>query len=185
MSLFASLVSQLKTREPLPPLVPERVWNNEISQQVAAADDATLLGNSNIPSTRKEACRAGLLLWNDDLDASHNIAQNIEDATGSYWHAIMHRREGDYSNSIYWWRRTGEHPAFASVHQAVLQKLQSESSADAQSFVATLQRAGRWQPDDFVKACERAQNSADDTWLRRAQVAEIEALIDWCQGDNP
>jgi hypothetical protein len=94
MSLFASLRSQLQSREPLPPLVPTGVWNNEISQQIAAADDATLFGN-NVSSTRTDACRAGLLLWNDDLDASHTIAQDIEDVTGSYWHAIMHRREGD------------------------------------------------------------------------------------------
>jgi hypothetical protein len=184
MSLFVSFITQLQNRSPLPPLVANAVWNKEISQQVDAADDATLLGDSNIPSTRKEACRAGLLLWNDDLNASHSIAQNIEDATGSYWHAIVHRREGDYANSIYWWRRTGEHPAFAAVYKAVLKTLQNESDADAQSFMAAMQRAKRWQPIEFVKACERAQKPADDTWLRRAQVAEIEALLNWCCGNN-
>ena len=185
MPLIDALVQQLQNREPPPPLVPGGVWSNEISQQVAAANDTTLLGKTNIPSTRTDACRAGILLWNDDLDASHNIAQNLEDATGSYWHAIMHRREGDYSNSIYWWRRTGEHPAFALVYEAVLKSLQSEPSAEARAFVATLQQAGRWQPIEFVKACERAQSHADDTWLRRVQAAEVEALLDWCRSGNP
>jgi hypothetical protein len=138
MSLFDSLVQQLQNREPLPALVPRQVWNNEISQQVTTADDNTLFDSDSVASTRGDACRAGLLLWNDDLDASHSIAQDIEDATGSYWHAIMHRREGDYSNANYWWRRTGEHPAFGKVHDAVLATLQSETNNDAQAF------AGNW-----------------------------------------
>jgi hypothetical protein len=50
--------------------------------------------------------------------------------------------------------------------------------------VTTLQQAGRWQPIEFVKACERAQKQADDIWLRRVQVAEVEALLDWCRGNN-
>src|SRR3954447_17397484 len=39
---------------------------------------------------------AGLLLWHDCLDRSHEISQSISSESGSYWHAIMHRREGDF-----------------------------------------------------------------------------------------
>jgi hypothetical protein len=184
MTLFDSLTQQLQNREPLPALVPNQPWNSKISQQVATADNVTLFGSASTTSTRGDACRAGLLLWNDDLDASHTIAQDLDDATGSYWHAIMHRREGDYSNSNYWWRRTATHPAFASVHEAVLNTLQSDTDEDAQAFVARLRSAGGWQPIEFVACCERAPSRTDDTWLRRAQVAEIKALLDWCRGDN-
>ena len=38
--------------------------------------------------------QAALWLYADDLDRSHRICQQIEDATGSFWHGIMHRREG-------------------------------------------------------------------------------------------
>jgi hypothetical protein len=57
------------------------------------------------------ACLSGLWLRFDFLDESHTISQEIETPTGSFWHAIMHRREGDFGNSKYWWRRVGKHPA--------------------------------------------------------------------------
>lgn len=60
----------------------------------------------------KESLAAGLWLYIDDLDRSHKISQRHEDdPTFCYWHAIMHRREGDFSNSLYWFGRTGDHPA--------------------------------------------------------------------------
>ena len=58
---------------------------------------------------------AALWLYVDELDRSHEISQNIKDATGSYWHGIMHRREGDFSNSHYWFTRAGIHPAMLAL----------------------------------------------------------------------
>src|SRR5277367_1162697 len=40
-----------------------------------------------------KAMLAGLWLWHDWLDQSHEISQSLHSATGSFWHAIMHRRE--------------------------------------------------------------------------------------------
>lgn len=162
---FQDIANRLRNREPLPPLYPTEVWDAELSaqiQQAAHLDDAG---------------RAGLLLWNDDLDASHTISQGISDATGSFWHAIMHQREGDAGNSKYWWRRTGTHPAFGAVQQAVLAALRDENDASAKTFAAELQRAGTWLPERFVDACAAQR---DDGWLLRVQVAEIETLLNWC-----
>ena len=58
---------------------------------------------------------AGLWLYVDELDTSHTVSQAIDNPTGSYWHGIMHRREGDFSNSHYWFRKVGNHPAMAQV----------------------------------------------------------------------
>jgi len=58
---------------------------------------------------------AGLWLYVDDLDRSHTISQGIDTPTGAFWHGIMHRREGDFSNSHYWFRQVGEHPAFENI----------------------------------------------------------------------
>lgn len=59
--------------------------------------------------------KAALWLYVDELDRSHRQAQQIEDQTGSYWHGIMHRREGDFSNSHYWFDKVGQHPAMALI----------------------------------------------------------------------
>lgn len=48
------------------------------------------------------------LVQSGDLDAGHRIAQTYEgDPLADTLHAIIHRRDGDYSNSMYWWSRVG------------------------------------------------------------------------------
>jgi hypothetical protein len=54
------------------------------------------------------ALQAALWLYVDDLERSHAISQNIEGPVGAYWHGIMHRREGDFWNSKYWFRQAGK-----------------------------------------------------------------------------
>jgi len=61
------------------------------------------------------ALEAGLWLYVDELGRSHRVSQSIDDTTGSFWHGIMHRREGDFSNSHYWFRKVGDHPAMATI----------------------------------------------------------------------
>src|ERR1700733_10019050 len=62
------------------------------------------------------AMLAGLWLWHDGLEESHAISQGLHSATGSFWHAIMHRREGDFSNSKYWYARCRTHPILAAMN---------------------------------------------------------------------
>ena len=59
--------------------------------------------------------KAALYLRHGFLDESHKISQHVETANGSYWHAIMRRKEGDFSNAKYWYRRVGQHPVFATL----------------------------------------------------------------------
>ena len=61
------------------------------------------------------ALASALWLYIDELDRSHTVSQGIDDSTGSFWHGIMHRREGDFSNSHYWFNKVGEHPAMVQV----------------------------------------------------------------------
>ena len=47
-------------------------------------------------------------LWHDangDWDAAHQVAQDIDDETGAWIHAYLHRKEGDLANAGYWYRR--------------------------------------------------------------------------------
>lgn len=166
--MLDQLITKFQARQPLPPLFPTQIWDVELSREI-----------HNAPLEELSATvRAGLLLWNDDLEASHNISQGIHTPTGSFWHAIMHRREGDASNSLYWWNRTGHHAAFDALYQAILPALEKETDKPAQDFAATLRRAGTWRPDEFVGRCQRAGDN--DQWLRRVQVIEMATLLRWC-----
>ncbi|MFG0248016.1 MAG: hypothetical protein ACF8OB_03945 [Phycisphaeraceae bacterium JB051] len=72
---------------------------SKLVQQLIA--DPTVAANPKL-------CSA-LWLYVDELDLSHTISQNLKDADGSYWHGIMHRREGDFGNSHYWFHNVGRH----------------------------------------------------------------------------
>ncbi len=53
-------------------------------------------------------------MWQDakgNWSGAHAIAQAIEDQTGSWIHAYLHRKEGDLRNASYWYRCAGRSPA--------------------------------------------------------------------------
>ena len=92
--------------------------------------------------------KCGLWLLAGDLDASHDISQTVETSDASFWHAIMHRREGDFSNAKYWFRRVGQHP--------VLMQLGDTDYQDAFSFVDRCETAIQTGGDEIDK-CESLQ----------------------------
>jgi hypothetical protein len=52
-----------------------------------------------------------LALWHDakgNWAGAHEVAQNIEGATGAWIHAYLHRKEGDLGNAGYWYRRANK-----------------------------------------------------------------------------
>jgi hypothetical protein len=106
-----------------------------------------------------ECCLSGVWLLHDFLDESHTISQGIDTTSGSYWHAIMHRREGDFSNAKYWFRRVGRHP--------VLEELGVE-----------------FDPFEFVDRCEAAVRgkSGEREACLDLQQREWELLFDFCYG---
>lgn len=71
------------------------------------------LGDPEIAS--KPSVAAGLWLYADDLESAHEVCQASGAPTCSMWHAILHRREGDFSNAAYWLHRAGAHPALKSI----------------------------------------------------------------------
>ena len=47
-------------------------------------------------------------MWYDaggDWQRAHELAQEMNDDTGSWIHAYLHRKEGDAGNAAYWYRR--------------------------------------------------------------------------------
>lgn len=102
------LYSVLPPDRAMPDLVPSKTADSEAVEAVRRA----LL----IPAFRDDlSLQAGLWLYVDDLDASHRISQSLPDSVGAYWHAMMHRREGDFGNSKYWLRAAGSVPEKAGV----------------------------------------------------------------------
>src|SRR5262249_10233497 len=111
------------------------------------------------------ACLSGLWLYHDFLDPSHTLSQDISSSTGSFWHAIMHRREPDAGNSKYWWRRVGSH--------AVLTQLAEQAPALGYRYR---------DPAEFVGFADRVRDtgSADEELARQVQRLEWELLFDLC-----
>ena len=85
--------------------------NRAAFDQLSALTEARLCdGHAVRDREMARACLAALWLYHDFLDESHRISQSVHGREGSYWHGIMHRREGDYANAKYWFRRVGAHP---------------------------------------------------------------------------
>lgn len=122
---------------------------------------------------------AGVWLWHDFLHESHTISQNLEFAEGSFWHAIMHRREGDFSNSKYWYRRVGEHPAYATI-AVKSADLINPAPADKSTFRIIV---NGWNADAFVDLVQQVHNHPDDPRHGLAialQQIEWRTLFDHC-----
>jgi hypothetical protein len=124
-------------------------------------------------------CVAGVWLLHDYLSESHNISQGIDTPSGSFWHGIMHRREGDFSNAKYWFRHVGAHSVFDSLGQraAELAAVRGDESA-----IKKLTTGGAWDPFAFVDMCQavvRGKSDARDLCLD-IQQAEWELLFGFC-----
>jgi hypothetical protein len=147
--------------------------------EVQAALDKCF-GSAKAKAEQAALIRALVLLWHDHLDAAHGIAQEIENATGAFVHGIMHRREPDYGNAAYWFRRVGSHPAFGEIASRAEKMLKAKGEAElARKMVS----GGKWDPFAFIDSCEKAaQNSATEqrrNTLRELQAIETEVLLDW------
>lgn len=124
-------------------------------------------------------CVSGLWLLHDFLDESHRISQKIETRDGSYWHGIMHRREPDYWNSKYWFRRVGSHPVFADLAREVSRAVAGHALTSRTQYLAS---QAAWDPFRFVDLCESAEHGDSPDHSLCIEVAHLEwqLLFEYC-----
>lgn len=137
------LFEQIQTLNALPELFPTNPKNDSFSRQLEEA---------SLPSVMK----ALLHLWNNDLESCHQIVQQHEMPDENYLHAILHRREKDFSNSLYWLRRVGQHPVLKHFKNA------------------------KWTPENFIHACEQFEKSpatSAEKELLEWQAMEMQVLF--------
>lgn len=177
--VFATLLD-VDRRRPLDGGAPSREARDALSglsTKAAFAHATRALADREMAS----CCIAGMWLLYDDLDQSHAISQSLKSASGSFWHAIMHRREGDFSNSKYWYRRVGRHPVFDPL--AIRATQFAKTSGQVEVFDDDV-RQGDWDPFAFVDFCERVlrQGGPAQELCLDIQQAEWELLFDHCYG---
>jgi len=166
---YAAFLRAIDTGD-LPALGPEQP---ALARPIAALGQAVAaLGLSS--STANLACSAALL-WHGHLHESHTLSQDIGSANGSFLHGIMHRREPDYSNAKYWFRRTGDHPCYPSLASQVEAYLGVTGN---EVLAKRLVPGAQWDPFEFVDAVESAIHTGQHVdALQNVQRLEFESLV--------
>ena len=174
----ARIYSEICARLPRLPLTHDPAGALEETLTQLEMSDEELLGGPIRDQIMARAVRSGILLRADLNDASHTVSQSLETTEGSYWHGLMHRREPDFSNAKYWFRRVGEHPIFVDLRSAAI-RLAEQKLPEGE--LRSLLTAEAWDPYMFVDACQEALYEGRDRELC-LQIADAEwrLLFDFC-----
>src|SRR4051794_11636084 len=176
-SAYGPAFAELLREAPLNPLDAGRPVET-VRSELAALNDEAFRPHRVADREMADACRAGLWLRFNFLDESHQVSQGLRTPEGSYWHALMHRREGDFDNAKYWFRRVGRHPVFGPLRDAAAEL----ASATPDGPAAFLAPQAEWDPFAFVDLCAACVpgRPSRETLCRQVQQREWELLFDHC-----
>jgi hypothetical protein len=119
-----------------------------------------------------QICYAGLLMAQDYIWEAHEIVQDYPETESSWWHAFMHRMEGDYGNSEYWYRRVGTPGEYSVLTEEV-------SSLTLPSELSDLQ-GSQWDPFSFNGFIQKFRGTAINGDLERVHRLECSLLLETC-----
>ena len=179
MSRYPDFIQRLLLHErTLDEPLPKEPTDYELVIRLREADDARIFGGLPLrPSAPVALVRAGLFYYHNALEDSHKQAATLDGDIASYWHGMVHRREGDFENARYWMRRAGEQPVF--------QEMQGRAS-DASPHMS---RQSNWDPFLFIHLCEQYKYG-ETTYKKEIghlQRVEFAAMFDyaWRQCVSP
>ena len=169
---YSDFIERVLMREALlEKLTPSEPLDRELLRRVVDADQTTLAGDKAVGDPIAfSLVQGGLFYALDALDEAHKLFQEAKTDVGSYWHGMMHRREADFENARYWFRRAGTLPVFAAMHR------------EACKHSALMARQSNWDPYLFTGQCEQARFGDHDSVkeLAALQRAEFDVLFDYC-----
>lgn len=147
--------------------------------RLAAMAPADLLRGTVVNPAMAQGVLCGLWLWHDFLDEAHTLAQADSTVTGSLWHAIMHRRQGDFPNSRHWYAKCRRHFILGPLGQHV-SVMTNTLPADTRLLRMTL---NGWDADAFVDLVEEvARTPANPLHSLAVDIQQLEwrLLLEHC-----
>ena len=149
-------------------LTPTEPVGWDLPAKIRDASDETLSGGKPIADGKMFALvRGALFCAVDALDDAHRIFQDDPGDLASYWHGVMHRREGDFDNARYWFRRAGKLPISDKMHAAaapVSPNMAKQNSWDAYLLTGMCEQA-KFGDTDAIPECLRLQRVEFDELL--------------------
>jgi hypothetical protein len=179
LSPLARSVLKLNVTDAYTTLVPSGSGNSEAREALNGATPAQILSAAPARADEAAAMLAGLYLWHDLLDESHKVSQALDTTSGSMWHAIMHRREGEFSNSKYWYAKCENHPVLPTL---AAQANEAINPYPADVSILKLTHHG-WDSYAFVDLVEKVHDKPNDPRYKLAvalQQLEWRLLFDHC-----
>lgn len=134
-----------------------------------------LFANSRLPTD--SLITAMLWLRIGVIDKPHEIVQEGKTPIASYLHGIVHRMEGDFWNSKYWFKQSQENRLLQSLSNFMEQKLKDERLL---SFAAGLQimQGKVFVPVELVSACEKLSQQLQPNTVSIVTLEKI-CWIEW------
>ena len=152
-------------------LTPTEPLNWDLPGKIRDASDEVLSGGKEIGDVKIFALVRGAMFYAADaLDDGHRIFQDEPGDLGSYWHGMIHRREGDFDNARHWFRRAGRLPIFDRLHGAAANlspNMAKQSSWDAYLLTGMCEQA-KFGDREAIPECVKLQR------------VEFDGMLDYC-----